>query len=205
MQREKTDYNFEFKSLPKKDKAHTYKNWKFTQQGKIIQKSMNKELCKSYLEAIEELSITDEQLPQDLTDDFQSLSISIYQGLRAALDQDKDYETLSTKLRTKNPQRCGRLAWIMLDKELFQHKQMMVMQARKDWDILRATSLREADAFVTKAEELRAIIESAEKVGNYEMYEKLTEKTSSLKSDPLMAVRLAKFQEIYLGHAQVRR
>ena len=72
MQREKTDYNFEFKSLPRKDQAHTYKNWKFTRQGKIIQKSMNKELCKSYLEAIEELSITDEQLSQDLTDDFQS-------------------------------------------------------------------------------------------------------------------------------------
>ena len=113
---------------------------------------MNKDLCKAYLDAIEEPSIDDADLSQGLSEDFQTLSISIYQGLRAALDQDKDYETLSTKLRTKNPQRCGRLAWRMLDRELFQYRQMMVIQARKDWDILKATSLREADAFVTKAE-----------------------------------------------------
>ena len=43
MQREKTDYKLEFKSLPKKDQARAYNNWKFTQQGKIIQKSMKQQ------------------------------------------------------------------------------------------------------------------------------------------------------------------
>ena len=77
---------------------------------------------------------------------------------------------------------------------MFYNRRMMVIQAKKDWEILKATTLKEGDAFVVQARELIAIIESAENIGNYDFHQQMLEKTASLRSDPLMAIYLASYQ-----------
>ena len=42
MQRDRNDYQFTFDTAPKHNEANRYKDWKFTQEGKILQKALDK-------------------------------------------------------------------------------------------------------------------------------------------------------------------
>ena len=123
MQRDKQDYNFTFDTAPKHAEANRYKDWKFAQQSKIIQKALDKAATQAYLNAIEKADdkgvhlVPFSDLAEGLTPDLVNVDIGIFNALSAVLLKEKDFATLSQRFRNEVSNRCGRQAWRMFDQK----------------------------------------------------------------------------------------